>query len=153
MEQTYPMVDNIQVRVQSHPYRMNTNNPLGNQNRFLYRMSENYRSHHSPVGFFEFKNYRIYDCNLLCNYFEKCSIYKCSKSVNPLLSFIANLKSHSNVSRSQVPGLFGLVNSPFFHIDNKSLEVTRGHKRSNCICQWDLKWFLVKNGQPGWPSG
>lgn len=57
MVQIYPMVDNIQVRVQSHPYRMNTNNPLGNQNRFLYRMSENYRSHHSPVGFFEFKNF------------------------------------------------------------------------------------------------
>ena len=51
MEQTYPAVDNIQVREQFHPYRTNTSNLLGNQNRFLYKMSENYRSHHNPVGF------------------------------------------------------------------------------------------------------
>ena len=51
------------------------------------------------------------------------------KCFNPLLSFTANLKSHSNVSRSQVPGLFGLVNSPFFQIDKKSrsLDATKGH--------------------------
>ena len=54
MEQTYPMVDNIQVREQSHPYRMNTNNLLGSQNRFLCKMSENYHSHHSPFDFFGF---------------------------------------------------------------------------------------------------
>ena len=54
MEPIYPTVDNIQVREQFHPYRMSTNNLLGNQNRFLYKMSENYRSHHNPVGFFGF---------------------------------------------------------------------------------------------------
>ena len=48
-------------------------------------------------------------------------------NLNPLLSFTANLRSHSNVSRSQVPGLFGLVNSPFFHNDKKlSLKVIKG---------------------------
>ena len=54
MELIYPTVDNIQVREQFHPYRMSTSNLLENQNRFLYKMSENYRSHHSPVGFFGF---------------------------------------------------------------------------------------------------
>ena len=149
MEQTYPAVDNIQVRELFHPYRTNTNNLLGNQNRFLYKMSENYRSHHNPVGFCGFimplgKN-AIYDaCSKKWVYWSASEIW---------IHCWVLLQILNRIRMCLVRRFLVCLDSWIRHSFKSIKIVIRGYQRSPCICRMNFKRFIVQKRQPGWPSG